>query len=1230
MANYEVKNLQIRLKGSADEVNKSLTETQSRLLKVSVNSSKVRQEWKQLINVGLSLNNVLKKINETGAKTANILQLITGLKTNNLTSQFRETHKSIGKTVSGVKTLETALKRLKTPNMQDKTLTETTPTASKKKNNQPIFDNFSLGSMISGMQSKLMLLNTMKNALNFEGSFRYASDYLENFNLLSVAFDENTNKALRFQNSLEGILGIDASKSIRYQGFIKNLGESLGMATQQSDLLSENLTKLVYDVSSLYNISIEDAYTKITSGIVGQTKPLRSLGIDVTQQTLQPILKELGINILVKDLTQAQKVMLRYISIMRQSGNAQGDFARTINAPANQMRLLQESIAITGRWIQTVFLGAVTKVLPYLTGFAQVVGIVAKSIATLFGFKLNDFKGVSTKTLVDMESLGLITDDASKKIGGATSKAKELKKELLSFDMINNINSQKNSGIGGVGGISGGLGSLSNENITKKLQDAMKSYDNLMGEVNNKATKISSNILEWLGFSKHINSETGEINWKLDKLTWGNFLIGGALAIKGISAVSKVLGFLGNNVVGVSTGLSGLKTMLFGGQVATTAMTTATTGTVAKVGLFQKALGGLKGLLLLMPTPLKVVVGVIAALGTALAIYKVVEWNNKFNMFNGISKETTKNLKPLVEKMQELSKINFTNLHGVEILSDNAIANTKKKIADLYQEINKYKDEYIAKEETRIEKEKQIGKISQERAEEEKQRLKTLLEYNDVAIQKMIFDYEKLQEEVNKKYKGIAPPEIQAQLKTKADTINAIMREMWINMGKNADEFKPIIQQAIGGIIDNSDVEQIKNSLADLYGTVSETLIKLRNSEMEHLEKQYQLGEITVEEYQKRQKAIIAHYSQIKNYVETGNNEVLAIYNKAFKESRELTIEERGKIEAIYQNSLSVILNNVSISEEEKMRLIENFNKVTLNNLDKNIEEEKKRIKAGYDNKINALRNQHNTIVAEIEKNNARIFELEDKYNTDFLTEEEEHEIQLLRLKQNSYHEQLKALSRSIELQESERDKTLRKADERNNIFKANLEKHMYEHNEIILRKLKETGRFTDEELNKISNSILKIPTTTADAMRMMMDGTVEKVKSAQRALQKYFNDNKLRVQFSHTGLKIVPANTQRGGMTIEQYHTGGFVDYGDMFIANERGAELVGKIGNKTAVVNQTQIITAVSQGVSSAVQEVINRNRGNKATAPINLVVKLGDETLEKTVIKGLNNAMNKGYEF
>jgi len=336
----------------------------------------------------------------------------------------------------------------------------------------------SLGEKIKKTFDLYILYRFARAVVNIVGkSIKEMSDFIENYNLFRVSMGSMADDATRFQNAMNEAFGTDLSQAMRYQGFFQNLTTSLGIVGDTSLVLSENLTKLTYDLSSLFNVPFEDIYTKLQSGIIGQTKPLRALGIDVTMQTLQPYLDEMGINKQVTQLTQAEKVLLRYISILKQSGNAQGDFARTIEQPANQMKVFGNQVKEITRWFGALFIQTFANAMPYINGVAMALKEIMKFTALLMGFELPD---------LGYDDMGADAEEAEEGVEGLTS---AMKRQLRAFDEINNITSATSG--------STPLGDTSTYN---QLLEYITDYNNKMEQVRMRALEIRDAILKWAGY----------------------------------------------------------------------------------------------------------------------------------------------------------------------------------------------------------------------------------------------------------------------------------------------------------------------------------------------------------------------------------------------------------------------------------------------------------------------------------------------------------------------------------------------------------------------------------------------------------------------------------------------------------------------------------------------------------------------------------------------------------
>ena len=349
-----------------------------------------------------------------------------------------------------------------------------------------------------------------------------AIDYSEQLNLFNVVFEniekngetmfsELGQKATQFQNELNEAFGTNKMETMRYQGLYQSMGESAGLDKKYAYMMSENMTKLGYDLASLFNTTEQKAMESLRAGVfAGQTKPLRGYGIDVTQQTYKPVLADLGIDKKVSELSQAEKEVLRYIVAIRQATKSHGDFANTLESPANQLKVMKQQLTEVGVAIGRFFVNPFQRALQIINGVIMAIKALFNAFADLFGIEQKQYNaGYNYNDSLEDYSDGLdgIGDSAS----STTKKMKELNRQTLAFDQINNITSPTNTGSSGSGGTGGG-----NYGIDSRLLDAMQEYENQMGKVKMRATEIRDTIMEWLGFTKEIDEKTKEVHFTYD------------------------------------------------------------------------------------------------------------------------------------------------------------------------------------------------------------------------------------------------------------------------------------------------------------------------------------------------------------------------------------------------------------------------------------------------------------------------------------------------------------------------------------------------------------------------------------------------------------------------------------------------------------------------------------------------------------------------------------------
>jgi hypothetical protein len=403
------------------------------------------------------------------------------------------------------------------------------------------------------------------------GATKSAMEVVESENLVAVTFGNMTGDVVAWSDELQRALGLNAFEVRRNAGVFFNIASSMGMATDNAMTLSKGLTSLAYDMASFYNLNSDEAFTKLRAGLTGETEPLKQLGIIVDETTTKQTAYRLGIAEVNTELDNNQKLMARYMTIMEQTSNAQQDLARTVDSPANQMRIFQNNLQFLSTTFGNIFIPVMNRVLPYLNAIA-----VLSARALNWLLKLLGIAGIKP-----MES---ITANVSNNIGGissglndATKNAKGLKKELLGlagFDEMNVLG----GGSTGAGGVGGGAG------IGGGSDFVLPEYDMGLDEVKNRTEEIIGEMTTmWSDF----------VNNPFVKAI--GVIVG---AIAGLKVISIVIGFIQGLIAVFNTGA---------------VVATSIAGALKTVG----------SILLAILTPAVLTITVVFGLAVASAIYWV-------------------------------------------------------------------------------------------------------------------------------------------------------------------------------------------------------------------------------------------------------------------------------------------------------------------------------------------------------------------------------------------------------------------------------------------------------------------------------------------------------------------------------------------------------------------------------------------------------------------------------
>ena len=370
-----------------------------------------------------------------------------------------------------------------------------------------------------------MAYSSVKMGAKTISSFvKKSAEYNEIVNRFNVSMGQYAVEHGKYAQQVGEIMGIDPAEWMSNEATFMALSTGFGIAGDRAATMSQQLTQLGYDIASFHDVSYSDAMLKLQSGLAGELEPLRRIGYDLSVARLQQEAYTLGINKKISAMTQAEKAELRYYTIIKQSTLAQGDMARTLEDPANQLRIFKAQVEQTARSIGSLFIPVLMKVLPVVSAVIGVIRSLIDIIAGFFDYEMPEIKwdGVS--------SLASGAEGASDALGGAVDNAKKLKQYTMGFDELNVIdpNKGKDSSGAGVGGSGFGF--------------ELPTYNFIDEETKSRITEITEDMKEWLGITDEIDSWADLFHTKLGLILIAVGAIGiGLLAWKVIQGVAGVL-----------------------------------------------------------------------------------------------------------------------------------------------------------------------------------------------------------------------------------------------------------------------------------------------------------------------------------------------------------------------------------------------------------------------------------------------------------------------------------------------------------------------------------------------------------------------------------------------------------------------------------------------------------------------------------------------------------------
>lgn len=311
----------------------------------------------------------------------------------------------------------------------------------------------SLSNQMNGFMRNMAKLVSLKAIAEYLGNaVAKFNDFYEATDLFHNAMGNLSGEADTLISKMQGLLGVDPTKAMTYMATIQSLGTSFGLASDKAYVLSKNLTQLAYDEGSYWNKDVAETFTAMSSAISGEIEPIRRLGIDLTQARLQQELLALGFNKQVSSLSQADKAVLRYIAIMKQTANVQGNLAQTIQSPANQIKILKAQLDMLAKSVGSLLYPALKSILPPLIAAVQLIREFVEWVAKLMGVKV-----VFTDFTKSADSVGGIGDAMDDTADSTKKAAKALKDYTMGFDELNIIDPTQGSSGSGSGASAGNI-----------------------------------------------------------------------------------------------------------------------------------------------------------------------------------------------------------------------------------------------------------------------------------------------------------------------------------------------------------------------------------------------------------------------------------------------------------------------------------------------------------------------------------------------------------------------------------------------------------------------------------------------------------------------------------------------------------------------------------------------------------------------------------------------------
>lgn len=377
-----------------------------------------------------------------------------------------------------------------------------------------------IGKIAAGAFAVTKLVQFGKECVNL------GSDLAEVQNVVDSTFGSMSSKIDEWASHSIESMGMSEASAKKYAGTFGAMAKSFGFTGDEMVNMSEQITQLTADTASFYNLSYDEAYTKMKSIFTGETESLKDLGVVMTQTALDSYAMANGFGKTTSQMTEQEKVALRYKFVMDKLSTASGDFQRTSGGWANQTRMLAENFnklkASIGQGLINVLL-PVIRVINSLMAKLQVLGeMFSNFTAKIFGKAETSASTISSSisdSLGGIEETASGTSDAIGNVADSTSEAaKKISKTTFGFDELNTLQApDDSSGTGGAGDVGGG-GLGDTLTTTTSQQEALNNktsvYEKILDRIIKKVKELKDLFIS--GFKNGL--DTTNINKSFDNI----------------------------------------------------------------------------------------------------------------------------------------------------------------------------------------------------------------------------------------------------------------------------------------------------------------------------------------------------------------------------------------------------------------------------------------------------------------------------------------------------------------------------------------------------------------------------------------------------------------------------------------------------------------------------------------------------------------------------------------